>query len=48
MRERLGLDGNSVLLFFNTEGDTDKERYRSIVWDGAFGRPVPEKRRQTV
>ena len=32
------LDENSVVLCFNTEGDTDKENYRRIVWDGAWGR----------
>lgn len=37
-KERLGLNEKSRVLFFNTEGDTDKENYRSIVWDGAYGR----------
>lgn len=36
VREKLGLDENSKVLFFSTEGDTDKENYRSIVWDGAY------------
>ncbi len=30
----LGLDGNSRVLLFSTEGDTDPENYRRIVWDG--------------
>ena len=33
-REILGLDENSRVLFFSTEGDTDRENYRRIVWDG--------------
>lgn len=36
MKERLGLDENSRVLFFSTEGDTDRENYRAIVWDGKF------------
>ena len=35
MKERLGLDGNSRLLFISTEGDTDKANYRRVVWGGA-------------
>lgn len=30
----LGLDKNSKILLFSTEGDTDPDKYRSIVWDG--------------
>lgn len=37
IREKLGLNRDSRVLFFSTEGDTDKENYRSIVWDGAYG-----------
>ena len=33
-KEKLGLNENSVVLCFSTEGDTDKEGYRRIVWDG--------------
>lgn len=36
VREKLGLNRDSRVLFFNTEGDTDRENYRSIVWDGAY------------
>lgn len=36
IREKLGLNSDSRVLFFSTEGDTDKENYRSIVWDGAY------------
>ncbi len=36
MREQLGLDENSRVLFFSTEGDTDKENYKAVVWDGRF------------
>jgi diaminopropionate ammonia-lyase len=36
LRDELGLDGSSTVLLFSTEGDTDRERYRSVVWDGEF------------
>lgn len=35
-RRALGLDENSRILLFSTEGDTDPEKYRSIVWDGEY------------
>ena len=34
LREALGLDRSSQVLLFSTEGDTDPERYRRILWDG--------------
>lgn len=34
IKEHLKLDVNSIVLCFSTEGDTDKENYRAIVWDG--------------
>ena len=34
LKEHLGLDENSCVLLFATEGDTDPERYQAIVWDG--------------
>ncbi|MFT9850551.1 diaminopropionate ammonia-lyase [Aneurinibacillus sp. REN35] len=33
-REELALDQDSVVLVFNTEGDTDPKNYRRVVWDG--------------
>ena len=36
LRERLGLDETSRVLCISTEGDTDRENYRRIVWEGAF------------
>lgn len=36
LKEKLGLDEHSRVLFFSTEGDTDKENYRAIVWDGKY------------
>ena len=38
LKEALKLNNNSVVLFFSTEGDTDKESYKSIVWDGKYPR----------
>ncbi|SFL51748.1 diaminopropionate ammonia-lyase [Pelosinus propionicus DSM 13327] len=32
----LGLNKDSIVLLFSTEGDTDPDQYRSIVWDGAY------------
>ena len=34
LKEALELNETSRVLFFSTEGDTDKENYRKIVWDG--------------
>ncbi|MDR2798528.1 MAG: diaminopropionate ammonia-lyase [Treponema sp.] len=36
LRESLGLHGDSVVVVFSTEGDTDPERYRKILWDGEW------------
>ena len=35
-REALGLNKDSIVLLFSTEGDTDPDKYRSIVWDGEY------------
>ena len=34
LREHLELDRDSKVLLFSTEGDTDPDRYKQIVWDG--------------
>jgi diaminopropionate ammonia-lyase len=36
MKEALELDANSQILIISTEGDTDPNHYRKIVWDGAY------------
>jgi len=36
LKNKLGLDEKSVVLLFSTEGDTDPDKYRSIVWDGEY------------
>ena len=36
LRKQLKLDENSRILCFSTEGDTDRENYRKIVWDGYY------------
>ncbi|KGR79184.1 diaminopropionate ammonia-lyase [Ureibacillus manganicus] len=36
LKEQLNLNADSRLLFFSTEGDTDAENYKKIVWDGAY------------
>lgn len=33
-REELGLNQDSRVLVFSTEGDTDPDRYKNIVWEG--------------
>lgn len=33
-KEKLGINENSKILCFSTEGDTDKKNYRDIVWKG--------------
>jgi diaminopropionate ammonia-lyase len=34
LADQLGLDQNSRILFISTEGDTDPENYRKVVWEG--------------
>ena len=36
LKDALELNENSRVLFFSTEGDTDKENYKKIVWDGLY------------
>lgn len=43
VKKQLGINSDSVLLFFNTEGATDEENYRKIVWDGAYSRESCKK-----
>ncbi len=38
LKNKLGITKDSVLLFISTEGDTDKENYRKVLWDGAYSR----------
>ena len=35
-KKAIGLDENSRVLCFSTEGDTDRENYRAIVWEGKY------------
>lgn len=41
IKEKMGLNGDSVILLINTEGDTDPENYRQITEEGKY--PVPEE-----
>ena len=36
LREAIGLDENARVLMFSTEGDTDPEKYKKIVWGGEY------------
>ena len=36
LRDELGLNQDSTILIFNTEGDTNPSRYRDIVWEAAY------------
>lgn len=36
LKNAIRLDENSSVLMFSTEGDTDLENYRKVVWDGAY------------
>ena len=38
IKQELQLDEHSRVLFFSTEGATDRENYRNIVWNSAFSR----------
>lgn len=42
VREVLGLNKDSVVLFFNTEGDTDPVNYSEIIWNGKYRMPSRE------
>jgi diaminopropionate ammonia-lyase len=41
LKEALGFGADSRVLLFSTEGNTDPENYRKIVWGGAY--PTPEE-----
>lgn len=41
LKELLELDEKSQVLLINTEGNTDPEYFRNVVWDGVY--PVPEE-----
>lgn len=41
LRQSMKLDENAVILLFSTEGNTDPDRYRDIVYGGAY--PLVEK-----
>lgn len=36
LKDKIGLNEKSVVLVISTEGDTDAEKYRQIVWDGIY------------
>jgi len=36
LKDTLQLDSDARVLLVNTEGDTDKENYRQIVWHGKY------------
>ena len=38
LKEQLNLDENSRLLFISTEGDTDRDNYRKVVWGGKYSK----------
>lgn len=38
LKKTIGLDENSRVLLFSTEGDTDPDKYREIVWQGTYNR----------
>jgi len=38
LKKKLNLNENSKVLCISTEGDTDRENYLRIVWDGAFAK----------
>ena len=41
LKAELGLDDTSVILCFSTEGATDVENYRKILWDGLYSSNDP-------
>ena len=43
LRKTIGLEEDSIVLCISTEGDTDQENYRHIVWDGWYRNPKCRK-----
>jgi len=43
VRERLQLDSESQILLINSEGNTDPNHFRRVVWDGAEQVPAEYK-----
>ena len=43
IREALCIDETSRILVFSTEGDTDPEKYRGIVWDGEYPNAIDKE-----
>ncbi|MFW6209458.1 MAG: diaminopropionate ammonia-lyase [Spirochaetota bacterium] len=41
LRDYLGINEDSQILFLNTEGNTDPVQFRRIIWDGS--QPVPQE-----
>jgi len=41
LRDFLGIDEDSQVLFINTEGNTDPVQFRQIIWEGS--NPVPKE-----
>lgn len=39
LRDKLGIGKDSSILLFSTEGDTDPENYKKIVWNGLCPKP---------
>lgn len=37
-KEKMQINEDSVLLFISTEGDTDQENYKNIVWNGGYAK----------
>ena len=42
LRDALGLNSESVVLLFSTEGNTDPEKFRDVVWDGELPSGPPK------
>jgi diaminopropionate ammonia-lyase len=36
LKEQLGINKDSRILVISTEGDTDPDKYREIVWEGSY------------
>ena len=40
LRKQAGIDKNSRILLFSTEGDTDPGNYKQVVWDGKYANTI--------
>ena len=48
LKNALELNENSKVLLFSTEGDTDPDKYKKIVWGGEYATVYTTRKRETI